>query len=353
MNNNYIKYLTATKYKNKYYLTAENYDALFEFDIESKKTSYVKSFNCNKNIDCLYIKSLCYNDEIWFIPCYANEIAIFNVISKEISYIDIPGAVHVKTDETKYNDFIWCGENHICLVPRKMNDALIINLKEKRIEKKYTIATELEKYHSAFFLNDKIYIYPWKGDRRAIIDLKQDKVDFDRWENDEVYGCVVYASSVDKVFHAPLKTNIILVDNINREFVEKITVDQLSGDDINSFFASCDDNNIFFWGIDKVMVFDCLNSKCDIIEFDNICPEKYRFFYPIDTSGVAALWCGENKIYNYNKKDCILLDFDKNRLLNELKEHNIDYSDIIINKTDNLYLEKYEINLCDFISSLI
>ena len=175
MKNNILKMkiATVTKYKNKYFLTALKLNALFVYEQQSEKLSYLGAFKTEQKAPyCMYVRSFLYKDEIWFLPAEAEKIAVLNTTSMRMEYISIDFNKGFHIWGFKYNNFLKFNGHYVCLVPRGANEAVIVNMETKKVEKYYEISKQNEEFQNAVLIDNMLYFYPWKGQRKVSVNLE-------------------------------------------------------------------------------------------------------------------------------------------------------------------------------------
>ena len=82
----------ATVVSDKLYFTSSDFNALFCVDLKDKKILYKTYFTeYGKYRKELYAKQILYNGKIYFVPRACDKVAIFDIGTEEISYIEIEG----------------------------------------------------------------------------------------------------------------------------------------------------------------------------------------------------------------------------------------------------------------------
>ena len=60
--NLYLRLATVARYQDKYILTAFKINAIFIYDLKSRKVTYIGSFQAEQESYCMYIRSFLYKD---------------------------------------------------------------------------------------------------------------------------------------------------------------------------------------------------------------------------------------------------------------------------------------------------
>lgn len=293
-----LKLATVAKYKDKYFFTALKLNALFVYDLESKDISYVDSFQTEQEVYCMYIQSFLYKQEIWFLPAEAEKIAIFNTLNMQIEYMPIDCKSRHCVSKNKYNSFIRFDESYVCFIPRGLQEALVINLETRKVEKYYKIARENEEFQNAVFVDHILYFYPWHGYYKVSLDLISEKLNYEKWENYETYGDAIYDEKTGNIYHAPARGNHVLIDDVNGNIVEKRNMNSpLNAAGYHTFYSSSYEDEILFWGVKGVIT---INSQKQEIVYSQIREEDDGvILVPVACSKEAYVF-GGNQILQYN-----------------------------------------------------
>lgn len=127
----YIQSQTVCEDENgNFWFTSNSFNALFFMDSKTEKIEYVVSFDETENhSDSLYTRAYLWGEKIFFIPCVAEHIAVYDRKKNEVSYINI------EKEYIAYN-CVKFEENKLLLLPSIYKTyAWILNLEEESLEK--------------------------------------------------------------------------------------------------------------------------------------------------------------------------------------------------------------------------
>lgn len=326
-----LRLATVAKCRDKYFLTPLNMNALFVYEQEKGNLSYLDSFQIEREVFPMYIRSFLYKEEIWFLPAEAEKIAILDTCNMQIEYIAIDYHDGYNGSGARYNNFLRFYDHYVCFVPRCTDEAVIINMETKKIENYYKLTNRKEEFQNAFLLDDTLYFYPWKGEKRVSLNLLSKKINYEKWENDEEYGDSVYDKKSGNIFHAPSRKNYVLVSDIQGKIIGKKTSDcPLDKEGYRTFYSSIDNQKILFWGGKGVITVDPKEFNVQYTEIRE--SENEGMLIPIDLCPQEAfLFCG-NQIFRYDniQKKYISMDITikVELLLNQIGDKGKHFSDL-------------------------
>lgn len=326
-----LKLATVAKHNNKYYLTALKLNALFVYDPQIKKLCYLDSFQIERAVCCMYVRSFVYKEEIWFLPAEAEKIAVLNTQNMNIEYIPIDFNGEYCDTEIKYNNYVIYNKHYVCFVPRGVKEAVFVNMKTKKIESYYQISTQNERFQNAVLLNHTLHFYPWRGCRKVSVNLDSGELGYEEWKNNENYGDAAYDITSGNIFHAPARNNHVLIDDIHGNELEKETLKLPSNDaGYHSFYSSFYGEEILFWGTKGVI---SVNPREHNIQYFQIREDIDEIIlFPIDFPAKEAFEFGGNKIFRYddthNKYISINVTIMFEELMKQLRKLGKDFYDI-------------------------
>lgn len=331
--NLYLRLATVARYQDKYILTAFKINAIFIYDLKSRKVTYIGSFQAEQESYCMYIRSFLYKDEIWFIPEDAKKISILNMHNMQIGYISIHADKEKSMKGSKYNNFVKFNNKYVCLVPGCMREAVIINMETKKIENYYNISNQNEEFQSAVFIDNTLRFYPWNGNRKVILNLSSKELNYEEWDGNEKYGDAIYDKISGNIFHAPAKEDHVLIEDIQGELVEKVSIFSSNNEECHTFYSSCYNGEILFWAVQGVQ------GERGVISF-KVREHDIRYYQinvkemliPIDSPDKEAFTFGGNKIFYYDEiqKEYIDINIEITfgEFLNQLKKAGKNFYDI-------------------------
>lgn len=84
-----IPFLAGAKIKNEIYFSAMHMNGLFKYNYETEECSFITVFEGECVAPCLHRKAFVCGNEIWFMPCEAKKIAMYDVDKGEMQYYKI------------------------------------------------------------------------------------------------------------------------------------------------------------------------------------------------------------------------------------------------------------------------
>ncbi|MGN0657743.1 MAG: hypothetical protein ACI4KR_13225, partial [Ruminiclostridium sp.] len=88
--NFYLNFTSAVNVDNTLYFAEYDFNSLFSYDISTNRIKYEACFEAEKFLQFdLYKDCISYNDKIYFFPCWAKQIAEYDIYTKEINYFGV------------------------------------------------------------------------------------------------------------------------------------------------------------------------------------------------------------------------------------------------------------------------
>lgn len=181
----------AAAMKDNYiYFSARDYNALLRVDINTNKLDYLGQFSVEKCPERIHSKAYTYNENIWFIPLFGENIACLNTVTNAIEYFEIADsffyegvmANNILKDSKgniftpKFLDAGFIDEHNLFLVPADLHDLVIIDLFNCKVT---NIPLEINLYDELFGVGicygNEIWLIPYWGEEILIVDYKTQK----------------------------------------------------------------------------------------------------------------------------------------------------------------------------------
>lgn len=355
-----IYFSAGVKYRGVYYLAATCMNALFSYNENENKLTFLTSFKKEKKKHRLYYKAFLYKNEAWFIPYQADHIAIVNLERKTIEYMTLMYHKEYRRTSLKYINFLCFERDYICLVPQDVDAAMLIDLKNKRAKGYYDIVKYdmTYPYHSIVFKNEKIYFFPWNEKKILVLDLKTDERNYLSWYGGKgVIRDTIYDKKTGYLFHSSATDNYILIDDFYGNIYKKINFGNWNDKEYKICYASRSGLNLFFWGHEKNIIVkinvDNFKTKIYSVEHNSV----GIYFFPISSNDIEALVFEGNCIIKYDKeKDKFLkiyMSTTSEKLIEEIENSDVTLGNVIepskkdIIKEDN----QFELQLLIFYAS--
>lgn len=349
-NSQRINFSTGVKYKGRYYLTAMHMNALFMYDEQNDKLTFLTNFQKEEKKEALYLKSFLYKEEAWFIPCWADQIAIVNLEKLSVEYM--PLLYHKEYHDTyvKYVNILPFKDHYLCLIPQDVDAVMIVDLKNKRVKAYYGIVEADKNYHGAVFHDEKIYFFPWKEENILILNLKTDERIYRPWKEErEAFGDAVYDESFGQLFHVPARENYIRVDSLHGEAPKKVKFGDWNDREYKTYYATESEREFFFWGNKRDIVLKIDKENCSVKQYQLSCGLSENCYFPICSDSVEALVFDGNCIIRYDsEKDIfnfIYIDITYEIILHEIEMSGINIKNIM-GDMENSFWRLQQFMLC-------
>lgn len=120
------------------YAASDEFNALFRVDIATGNCTYVRMFPNEKvGGKRLYTTAVLCNSEIYFVPCSADKIAVYNIVSEDFTMLEVKGVDSKKypfyRSQRKFNGGILY-ESWIYIISCTYPGIIRIDIKTKKIE---------------------------------------------------------------------------------------------------------------------------------------------------------------------------------------------------------------------------
>ncbi len=268
------------------YYSAKYTNGLFRADLKTGKSEFITVFDTDREMD-IHRFAFSVRNEVWFIPNRLSEkIAIFNVDSLELEYMDIPEPKKKVRDGFLFVNPIIRGEL-VWLVPGVYGAFLCLDTRNRTAKKIELPLDDFEKIPiiQGVEFEDKIYLCPWDCNKIFYLDLLKEEVQAIDSELPKcMYRNIVVANYCLYLVPREISNDILIIDlNDYSNSRKKIRIGE-----VNTLIVAvnydCDRNQIIF--------FPNLKEKCIyILHMDTFEVEQIRIEYDID-SGLCekAFW---------------------------------------------------------------
>lgn len=348
-----IEFNTGVKYNGQYFLAAYHMNALFSYDALMNKLTFLTSLSADNHTNFLYVKSFLHNHEAWFIPAKATHIAIVNLETFTVEHLSLEYRYEYHDATIRYLNYIRISENLICLLPRDVDAAMIINLDTREKRAYYHISNGERYYHCAVFENEKLFLFPWTAEKILVLDPKTEERSYLQWDyKAEAFGEAVYESGTKELIFSPALEKDIMVLNYKDGFGNAEMFAGSSNENDMTYFATDYKDDIFFWGFKSDIVIK-MNKKSKSVK-------KYYFqedllqevFFPICSNESLA----GNRIIQYDDaNDCFTeknLQIDRETFFQEVLDAQCNISNVI-GKISRIFAESEGVPLDFFTDYLL
>lgn len=352
-----IKFNTGVKYKGRYFLAAMHMNGLFLYDNTTDKLTFLTALSVDKNTDLLYTKAFLYHNEAWFIPANADHIAIVNLDTLYVEHL--PLAYEKKNYKTmiNYQNYIFIDSDIICLIPRDVDAAMVINLKSRETRVYYDISDGEHYYHCAFFKDKKLFLFPWTAKKVLVLDLETDERYFLPWDSKaEAFGEGIYEMKSGNLFFGPSSETFIKLMSL-RDKCQDTAVIAISGKDYVKTFCSTENMEyVFFWGVgnNAVLRMSKIDNSVKKYQLDRVFLQDT--YFPIYSDCVEALSESKCSIIRYDaEKESFTetgLHTDWITFFQEIHDAKLDISDVA-GTVENKLTESEGMNLPFFVTYIL
>lgn len=173
------------------YFSARDYNALLRTNLHTCKTEYLCKFEqetCNGRI---HIKAFSYDDNIWFIPLYGEQIVRYNIKNNNLKYYKLDIGRHSSAgikecsicDDGNAKEYSptclyanLIDDERIFMVPAALDYLIICNMNTEEIDKiEFEYEHENELFSLGICKGDKIWLAPYLGKEIVALDYKLGK----------------------------------------------------------------------------------------------------------------------------------------------------------------------------------
>lgn len=198
-------------------------NALFRFDLTNNSIEYIMSFENEDVLEAgLYTKAIFHKGKIIFIPCVAENIAVFTIKSRSVKYISLKN----KRMNTPFNAVI-CNDEKILLYPICYSKiAYVFNLQKEVVEDIFLDFGIIEQYlppnesktifYGEAFLDNKAYFSIYGSDKYISFNLKSYEIEIYHTNKD----LFIVKNNKDRLIFLSLTADSILLKT--KKYEDKI-----------------------------------------------------------------------------------------------------------------------------------
>lgn len=261
------------------YYSAKYTNGLFRADLRTGKSEFIMEFDTDREM-AIHRFAFSVRNEVWFVPnCLPDKIAILNVDSLELEYLDIPEPKKVRNGWLFMNPIIK-GEL-VWLVPGVYDAFLCLDTKNRTM-KKIDLPVNNNDYEDYIVIqgcehNNKIYLCPWDCNKIFYLDLINEKIQaLDIEVEKKMYRNIIIIGDYIYLFPRETPNDILTIDlNDYSTGRRKIGIGEVSTLIVAVYYDS-DRNQITF--------FPSLKEQCIyILHMDTFEVERIKIDYDIDS----------------------------------------------------------------------
>lgn len=263
VNINDIGIAAGIEYHNKIYFSAYVINGLFELDINTGITKFIKRFDKEESRFAIHREACFYGDIAWFIPQMGEYIAIVNLKTFEIEYVDLiwnrKNNMGIKYAPSAYYSLVNVGKKKVFLIPSILDVPLLIDMEKQEIEPYYNIIdVDNELYLFGAYDEEYIWMVPKIGNKIIKIDLNNHETEkIECIGKREGYSGITYFEGT--LWQAPYNT-----DSIQKINVKEFKSENIEPNSINLIEEKCE--NIINVGND-IWFLPCFSHH--IVKYDN------------------------------------------------------------------------------------
>lgn len=356
-----VRFNAGVEYKGKIFASAVNINGLIQLDLVTREMKYIKRFLKEKACFAIHRMAFLHENEAWFIPQNGRYIAIINLDTLDIQYIEPPFKQINKKAVSKINAVYYSGDvidgRYLYLIPTNIDTLLLIDLETRELYPYYDVPGKDEYFLTGTYAKESIQLWPWSGNTIVEINLRTGAKNRFNWK----YAPETFSDAVcfkNKAWFCPSYSDFILtIDLFTNETVEiplngyfepECTYGQVQRHRESLFFLPHQGNKILKYDTnkeeltEKILPVDLLedgkNGFCKLFSNEHVLLASFE--------KNTLLICDE-KMHDFQT---IPIEIDREILWQELKKNeDLKYGDLVNSEIPNL--ERY-IGLEQFIQSI-
>lgn len=361
MNQIGIRFNAGVEYKGKIFASAVNINGLVQLDLATCEMKYIKRFSKEKACFAIHRMAFLHKNEAWFIPQNGRYIAIINLDTLDIQYIEPPFKRINKKAVSKINAVYYSGDiidgRYLYLIPTNIDTLLLIDLETRELYPYYDVPEKNEYFLTGTYVKESIKLWPWSGNTIVEINLRTGAKNRFNWKYapETFSDAVCYKnkawfcpSCLDFILTIDLFTNEAVEIPLNGYFEPECTYGQVQRYMESLFFLPYQGNKILKYDTNKKELTE-KNLPDDLLEegkngFCKLFSNEHVLLASFEKN--ALLICDE-KMHDFQT---IPIEIDTEILRQKLKKNkNLKYGDLVNSEIPNL--ERY-IGLEQFIQSI-
>lgn len=356
-----VRFNAGVEYKGKIFASAVNINGLIQLDLVTREMKYIKRFLKEKACFAIHRMAFLHENEAWFIPQNGRYIAIINLDTLDIQYIEPPFKRINKKAVSKINAVYYSGDiidgRYLYLIPTNIDTLLLIDLETRELYPYYNVTEKNEYFLTGTYVKESIKLWPWSGNTIVEINLRTGAKNRFDWK----YAPETFSDAVrykNKAWFCPSYSDFILtIDLFTNETVEiplngyfepECTYGQVQSYRESMFFLPHQGNKILNYDTNKEELAE-KNLPDDLLEegkngFCKLFSNEHVLLASFEKN--ALLICDET-MHDFQT---IPIEIDREILRQELKkDKDLKYGDLVNSEIPNL--ERY-IGLEQFIQSI-
>lgn len=356
-----LRFNAGVEYKGKIFASAVDINGLIQLDLTTREVKYIKIFSKEKACFAIHRMAFLHENEAWFVPQNGRYIAIVNLDTLDIQYIEPPFKRINKNAVSKINSVYYSGDiidgRYLYLIPTNIDTLLLIDLETRELYPYFDVPEKNEYFLTGTYVKGFIQLWPWSGNTIVEINLRTGAKNRFNWK----YAPETFSNAVcykNKVWFCPSYSDFILtIDLITKKALEislngcfepKCTYEQVQSYRESLFFLPHQGNKILKYNTNKEeltekrlpddLLEDGKNGFCKLFSNEHILLASFK---------KNALLMYDEEMHDVQKMHT---EIDREILQQELKKNkDLKYGDLINPEISNL--ERY-IGLEQYIQSI-
>ena len=290
-----LNFFAGVEYKNKIYFSAFYVNGLFVFDLKREEITFLKLFEKEKMKKRLHRAAFIHNNEAWFIPQEAENIACVNLDTLDITYYKPP---YTRTNidyetSTEYHLYLSgrvVDDRYLYLVPADIDTVSVIDMEMHNISSVYIIDDiEKERYNDLIVIDSKLWMIPRIGTGLKVLDLDTKKIVEKKWGYDDYsYSSVEVVNG--KLWFAPCVARNVLSIDLDTEEHKLFTFEPAT----NKYSGMFKVGNILFICPIEGENFIVIDSKK--LKIATEVYSKYKYIFTKNPNKMSIICSGERKM---------------------------------------------------------
>lgn len=256
-----LRFNAGVEYNGKIYASAIHVNGLFQLDLYTHEVIRICKFTEEESCYAIHRKAFLYEHEAWFVPQNGKYIAVVNLDSFEIEYLNPIFNKINKCAVSRTNAMYYSGEiiedRYLYLVPANVDTLLLIDLKTKELYPYYNVQEGDEYFLYGIYIEGYVYLFPINKNRIIEINLRTDERKQYTWKDSAfVYKQVIYFN--EKLWFSPFDSKNILIFDLVKKGLESIPLGEFYNPKFTYDEIAVEEDNIFFipFQADKILKYN-------------------------------------------------------------------------------------------------
>lgn len=322
-----IRFNAGVEYKGYIYLSSLHINGLFRLDMMTQELSYIKRFEKEFSPYSIHQAAFLYGNEAWFIPMRGCYIAVVNLDTLTISYLDPPfhKTNPAAVDKPLYGFGGVIEGRYLYMVPIKLDTLLVVDLKTKQLYPYYEIVSEKEFFVHGAYYRGKLYMPPIVGNYLLELNLQTGEKKRHRWDfPDRAFSGIICEDN--KLWFVPMQSNFFFSVDLITEQVEQFELENYYDKEFVYRHAVRYGDMLYFTPdcSDKILKFNMVTKELFECRFDAGLLENgknsFRKIYSPNRLILVTQWVSTILFYDEENGvfDKIELCMDRDVLLQEM-----------------------------------